>query len=184
MRAEQNTWSLTLAAVVVIMGSQATKSVPEGDEKFMMKFAPGSAKYLGHWRKKYDFGGKLVVGQCQTLVDQLTVKAACAKGKLKQERELQLTSAKLWLEQAQKRQEAVNAKRAALQALAVKPEDETVRSTSVMLTLKDQQRRAALERERERPERRKTSRRRERERGGGQSTAGVWGCRSTIFKPL
>lgn len=62
MGAEQNTWSVT--AIVVIMGSQATKSASEGDEKFMVNFAPGSTKYLGHWRKKYDFEGKLVVGQC------------------------------------------------------------------------------------------------------------------------
>uniref|UniRef100_A0A669BVF0 CCHC-type domain-containing protein n=1 Tax=Oreochromis niloticus TaxID=8128 RepID=A0A669BVF0_ORENI len=89
-----------------------------------MKFAPGSTKYLGHWRKKYGFEGKLVVGQCQMLVEQLTVKAVCAKGKLKQERELQLASAKLWLEQAQKRQEAVNAKRAAFSEAAAFLADE------------------------------------------------------------
>lgn len=162
MGAEQYTWSVT--AIVVIMGSQATKSASEGDEKFMMKFAPGSTKYLGHWRKKYDFEGKLIVGQCQMLVEQLTVEAACAKGKLKQERDLQLASAKLWLEQAQKRQVAVNAKRAALQALAVKPEDETVQSTSVVLTLRDQQRRVALEREREAREEEEKQEQEKRER--------------------
>lgn len=119
-----------MALVVVIMGNQTSKTFSEGEEKFMEKFVPGSSNYLGHWCKKYGFEGQLVEGQCK-MVERLIVSTAGKTGKAKQRQELQLAVGKLWLKQAQKRKEACNAKRAALQTVVVKPEDETGRSALV-----------------------------------------------------